>query len=219
MKISEALGVTSLKLWKQGVFDSYLGIDSRLHLDPALLRSTHIPEFRKSLQRFENHFNGVLALIAQASPGSSLERQAINNLIFPEIPVAALGYSQTSTHGRGVTPYIASRLTQPQGRLSHAGIRDPAIFELAVIFEEKFGPDLISDMTLVVILEDINAFNIRVCKNLDIPIKASPFAAPSTCHRSTLRRNWQKHSSHTLRSPCRTARGHLPRRCRQRRCL
>ena len=148
IEVSEALGITSLKLWKQGVFDSYLGIDSRLHLDPALLRSTHIPEFRKSLQRFENHFNGVFALIAQASPGSSLERQAMNNLIFPEIPVAALGCSQTSTHGRGVTPYIASRLYATAREIIHAGIRDPAIFELAVIFEEKFGPDLISDMTL-----------------------------------------------------------------------
>jgi len=171
MKISDALGVTSAKLWKQGVYDSYLGIDSRLHLDPALLRSTRVPEFRRSLSRFEKHFNDVLTLAAQATPGTVIERQAIRKLVFPEIPIAALGYSQTSTSGRGVTPAIAAALYKTAREVIEAGIKDPAIFELAVIFEEKFGPDLISDMTLVVILEDVNAFNSRVCSNLNIPTK------------------------------------------------
>jgi hypothetical protein len=35
MLLSESLGVSPSQLWKYGVFDSYLGIDSLLHLNPA----------------------------------------------------------------------------------------------------------------------------------------------------------------------------------------
>jgi hypothetical protein len=171
MRISEALGVSPTKLWNQGVFDSYLGIDSRLHIDPALLRSTTCPEFKKSIDRFSAYFDGVLLMISSAQRGGAIERQAIQKLIFPEIPVAALGFAESSTRGRGVSPPLAARLYATAKEIVDAGVKDPAIFELAVIFEDKFGPDLISDMTLWVILKDVGSFNDRVCKNLRVPVK------------------------------------------------
>ena len=171
MRVSEALGVTSSKLWTQGVFNSYLGIDSRLHIDPALLRTTRVPEFKGSKNRFEQYFVGVLVLIARATVGGALERQAIERLVFPEIKIASLGHSKGSNKGYGVSPALAKRLYSTAKEIVEAGIKDPAIFELAVVFEEDFGPDLISDMTLRVILEDVSAFNERVCKNLSIATK------------------------------------------------
>lgn len=173
MKVSEALGVSSSKLWKQGVFDSYIGVDSRLHIDPALLRTTRVPELRGSLDRFNKYFSGVFALVVAAEKGGQLERQAIQRLTFPEIPIAALGFSRTSTSGRGVSPALAKRLYVTAKEVAEAGIKDPAIFELAVIFEDKFGPDLISDMTLRVILDDVVQFNLRVCQTLKIPVASA----------------------------------------------
>lgn len=85
MLLSESLGVSSTKLWKFGVFDSYLGIDSLMHVDPARLRSTRVPELRGSYQRFHEYFAKILDLIAAAQPGDALERQSINLVIFPEI--------------------------------------------------------------------------------------------------------------------------------------
>src|SRR5947207_3124372 len=96
MRLSQALGVAPSKLLNKGVFDSYLGIDSRLHIDPALLRSTRVPEFKNSLQRFTNYFDDVILLIAKATRGGALQRQAIRKLIFPEIPAAALGFAEGS---------------------------------------------------------------------------------------------------------------------------
>jgi hypothetical protein len=170
MKISDALGVKSNALWDEGAFDAYIGIDSRLHLDPALLRTTDIPEFRDSLERFLKYFNNVLLLTAEAKPGGTLEQQAIDKLVFPEIPAAALGFSAESDRGRGVSRKLASQLYSTVKEIVDAGIREPAIFELAVVFQEKFGPDLISDMTLQVIRDDLSAFNTRVCKSLKIPL-------------------------------------------------
>ncbi len=108
MLLSESLGVSSSQLWKYGVFDSYLGIDSLLHVDPARLRSTRIPELRGSYKRFHQYFEGILHLIAAAKPGDALERQAIKKLIFPEIPEAALGYAQGSNRGRGLRQRLRS---------------------------------------------------------------------------------------------------------------
>lgn len=171
MRISEALGVSSARLWKQGVFDSYLGIDSRLHLDPALLRQTKVPELRNSLSRFEKYFTQTMLLVTRAKPGGALARQAIARLVFPEIPQAALGYATASSAGRGVNLQLASQLYETAKELADVGIDDPAIFEIAVVFEQGFGADLISDMTLSVIAADIGAFNKRVCAKLGIPTR------------------------------------------------
>jgi hypothetical protein len=168
MLLSESLGVSSAQLWKSGVFDSYLGIDSLLHVDPARLRSTRIPELLGSYKRFQHYFARILDLIAAAKPGDALERQATKGLIFPEVREAALGYAEASNAGRGVTPDVAGRLYATAKAIIDAGIKNPSIFEVAVLFEEKFGPDLISDMTIFLLLEDLGRFNKRIADKLGL---------------------------------------------------
>ena len=119
MLLSESLGVSSAQLWKFGVFDSYLGIDSLLHVDPARLRSTRVPELRRSYRKFQDYFSGILEMIAAAKSGDALERQAIRKLIFPEISEAALGYSQSSNSGRGVNKDVATRLAPARFAIPH----------------------------------------------------------------------------------------------------
>lgn len=63
MLLSESLGVSSAQLRKFGVFDSYLGIDSLLHVDQARLRSTRIPELLGSHKRFQHYSARILGLI------------------------------------------------------------------------------------------------------------------------------------------------------------
>ena len=168
MLLSESLGVSASQLWKYGVFDSYLGIDSLLHVDPARLRSTRIPELRGGYKRFHEYFASILDMIAAAKPGDALERQAIKKLVFPEIREAALGYSETSDAGRGVTLYIAQRLYSTAKTIIDAGIKNPSIFEVAVLFEEDFGADLLSDMTVFMLLDELSAFNKRVALKLGL---------------------------------------------------
>lgn len=168
MLLSESLGVTPGQLWKYGVFDSYLGIDSLLHVDPARLRSTRIPELLGGYKRFHDYFAGILDMIAAAKPGDALERQAIKKLVFPEIGEAALGYAEASNAGRGVTLQIAKRLYSTAKTIIDAGIKIPSIFEVAVLFEEEFGADLLSDMTVFMLLEELSAFNKRVAEKLGL---------------------------------------------------
>jgi hypothetical protein len=166
MLLSESLGVTPAQLWKFGVFDTYLGIDSLLHVDPARLRSTRIPELRGAYKRFHTYFDQILDLIVA---GEALRKQTIKKLIFPEIQEAALGYAKTSTSGRGVTIEIATRLYETAKAIINVGIKNHSIFEVAVLFEEKFGPDLISDMTVFLLLDELSQFNKRVAEKLGLP--------------------------------------------------
>lgn len=129
MLLSDALGVSASQLWKNGVFDSYLGVDSLLHVDPARLRSTRVPELSGAYKRFHDYFAKVLDVIAAAQPGDALERQAVKMLIFPEIREAALGYAQGSTSGRGVTREVARRLYETAQTVIKAGIKNPAMVE------------------------------------------------------------------------------------------
>jgi hypothetical protein len=107
-------------------------------------------------------------MIAAAKSGDALERQAIKKLVFPEVREAALGYAETSNAGRGVTLHIAKRLYDTAKTIIDAGIKNSLIFEVAVLFEEEFGADLLSDMTVFMLLDELSAFNKRVATKLGL---------------------------------------------------
>jgi hypothetical protein len=174
VQLSGALGVTKTALKRVGVLDSYAGIDSRLHVHPALLRTTKVPELNGALDTFNRYFEDVLRMIIRAKSGGSIERQAKKRLVFPEVNEAALGFSDQSSRGRGVSPKMAARLFITASEIIEAGIEDPAIFELVMLFEDGFGPDLISDLTICVILNHLSQFNARVCGKLGIETKQKP---------------------------------------------
>jgi hypothetical protein len=191
VNLSNALAVTTSQLKRSGVFDSYVGIDSRLHIDPALLRTTRVPELKGALKTFNGYFTDILKLIVRAEAGGALERQAIKKLVFPEINEAALGFSDSDCGGKGVSLRKAEQLFYTAKEIIEAGIEDPAIFELAIVFEDGFGPDLISDMTLCVILQHLSKFNERVCKKLGIEtrtIRVKGFKTSTAAYSSKLDR-------------------------------
>ena len=173
MLLSDALGVTSTTLLRLGVYDSPIGFDLRMHVDPARLRSTRVPELLGSYKKFQSYFSDLAVLIQGATPGSVLERQSKQGLRFPETKQAALGYAKESNEGRGVGPVMAAQLYKSAKEIVTAGEKNPAIFELAVLFEPKFGPDSLSDMTIKILLPELLKFNERIAKKLNLPMKKS----------------------------------------------
>jgi len=171
-KISDALGVKAKDLWKQGVFNAYLALDSRLHVDPALLRRTRIPEFVNSRKEFEDYFRVTFSLLRQIDKGPAIRRAAIHRLTFHEIKEAAIGYGSKSNMGRGISLGLGEALVDTASQILDAGIDDPAVFELVPLFEEGFGADLLSDMTIFVLAEQFSRFNQRICKKMGIATSA-----------------------------------------------
>lgn len=92
-KISNLLNVSSEGLSEKGVFDGFIDIDSRLHVDPSLLVISKILEFKNSHNTFEKYFNDVLKLVSHSqNRNDRFWNEAKKRLKFKEIGNTALGY-------------------------------------------------------------------------------------------------------------------------------
>jgi hypothetical protein len=185
-RVSKAFGVPHKALVKQGAFDAFIDVDSLLYVDPHLIGQSSQPELSGSVARFEVYFSDVLRLLKASRKPSDLPwKEAWRRLTFREIPYVALGYAKNSTRGRAIGPALARDLTGLSKEIVDAGIEDPELFTLLGLLQEGVGPDLISDMTISIILPDLLAFSERVAKRLkvrmaEINAVGGPFRLPAT---------------------------------------
>jgi hypothetical protein len=171
-RLSKALGVSHSSLVAQGAFDAFIDVDSLLYLDPHLLAYSQHSEFAPSAKRFEDHFRDVFRLLkASKTSGDIAWEAACKLLTFPEPAFVALGYSKHSTRGRAIGPSIAANLTSLAKQIVDLGIEDVELFALLGLLQEGVGSDLISDMTISIIMPDLISFSQRVAHTLGIGIR------------------------------------------------
>ncbi len=159
---------------EKGVFNAFIGLDSLLFLDPQLLISTTIPEFKGSHEKLKKYYQEIITLLSASE--KKFDRawmESHKRLVFKETPGSAIGYGKANSAGSGIGPKLAIKLVESAEQIIAMGIKDPAIFELLGLFEEDFGADRLSDMTIRIIREDIFAYTQRVCLELkiEVPIK------------------------------------------------
>lgn len=170
-RISTLMGVTRADLDKLGVFDATVDFDSKLHIDPALLGKTTVPEFSQANKKITDYFNDVLRLLKQSkNKGDALWRAAVAKLTFGEGLNTGLGYSEKGTGGSGIGPQLAGKALETIKEILDAGINDPTIFELVPIFEAKIGADRMSDMLSIILTDEIKAYTKRICDGLKKPM-------------------------------------------------
>jgi len=169
-RLSEISNVTRQQLEDLGVYDTIIDYDSKLHIDPALLRNCGIPEFENATKKIVDYFTNVIRLIRTSNQRPAIKRAAINKLIFGEGLNTGLGYSGNGTDGSGIGPEIADRIFATVKEILDAGNEDPAIFELVPLFEKGIGPDRISDMTSIILSAEFQAYTKRISETLQIKI-------------------------------------------------
>jgi hypothetical protein len=168
-KINDHLNVTESQLEQLGVFNAFVDIDTKLFVDPILLKNIDIPEFKDSYTKLENYFEIIIRLLKQSKETHDLFwNEAYKRLIFEEKKGIAIGLGKNSGDGSGVGPGLASDLTKRAAQLVSAGIDDPELFELLGLFSENFGPDRLSDMTVGIICDDLYSYTERVSDSLNI---------------------------------------------------
>lgn len=146
-----------------GAFDAILDIDTRLFIDPKLLRVTTVPEFKNAIAKVEERFVEILDLLAASNAkDDKLWREADKRMSFPEVEGICIGYSSKGTGGSGIGPEIRARLLDSAQQIVKAGLKNPAIFELAGLFEDGVGPDRISDMIARILSNELKAYTERV---------------------------------------------------------
>ena len=84
----------------------------------------------------------------------------------------ALGYADAGCHGNAIGPALGSRLLNRGHEIVALGVTDPVIFELIGLFEDDFGADRLSDMTVAILGDDFRAYTQRVATGLDL--KSAP---------------------------------------------
>jgi hypothetical protein len=95
LRLSRFLDVRPSDLTRLGAFNALIGIDSRLFVDPLLLKNLKIPEFRGSRKQFEKYFREVSFLLAKSKTnGDAAWREAARRLVFRETKGISLGYGK-----------------------------------------------------------------------------------------------------------------------------
>jgi hypothetical protein len=184
-KISKRFGVKPSKLKAAGVFDAYIGIDNKLFVDPVLLKTAKTPEFQGARKKLEGYFADVIRLIeASDHTVNAAWKEAFKRLLFHEIHAAALGYSNVGGHGNAIGPELAERLLKRSSEIIKLGVKDPVIFELIGLFEEDFGADRLSDMTVAILVKEFLEYTQRMTRELDLkprhifPVGSSKYELP-----------------------------------------
>ena len=172
-RISAALGITHEALEVAGVFDRFIDIDSRLHVDPHLLSHSNAPELVAATRTLDRYWEDTISVLRGIFEyGDRFWREALKRFTFPENPSVGLGYAAAGTIGAAIGRKTAEGLVDTARQLVRAGIVDPKVFELVGLFEPNVGPDLISDMTVHIVESHLLEFTQRICAELRIPTKS-----------------------------------------------
>jgi len=168
-QINEVLGVSEGELAEVGVFNGFVDIDSRLYVDPRLLRSSEAPELKGSYNHFTKYYDDIFTLLRSSkTQEDAMWRQARKLLTIKEKPIMALGYSIDGIEGSAIGPKLAENLTNTANEIIKAGITEPTIFELVGLLESGVGPDRISDMTIGIIFPDLLRYSQRIAQQLGL---------------------------------------------------
>jgi len=205
---SAHFGADPSLLKRLGVFDPILNVDSRLFIDPLLLRGSGHKEIRvDAVRQYDEHFGKIIKLLkASKTTGDVAWRSAEPLLRSPEIKGTCLGYGAASIQGSAIGKLLAEVILRTAKEIVDLGIEDPDLFTVLVLLEEGIGADLISDMTTNVILPNLLDFNKRILQQ--IKVRTEPFEIRGV-HCSLPGNPFQKQSTPVILVPLDILR-HLP---------
>jgi hypothetical protein len=170
-RLNDALKISRKSLENKGVYNGLIDFDSRLHIDPALVSITGIQEFNEGKKKIVLYFTKILRLIkASIKVNDVFWKNALALVSTGEGLNTGLGYAKKGTGGSGFGPKIANQILITIQAIQKAGVDDPEIFELVGIFEEKIGPDKISDMISIILKEEFLKYTQRISKELMLKV-------------------------------------------------
>src|SRR3989338_5796457 len=167
--LSDYLQIDASEFEKLHILDTFIDIDTNLFGDPLLVKNIDIVEFSDSRKNLEGYFAKIIKLLSVSTKEDGIAwRVARKLLIFQEVRGVAIGYGKRSSNGSGVGMYLANKLIKRGYELVQLGIKDPEVFELIGLFEEGFGADRLSDMTIKILKHDFYTFTENAVKRLGI---------------------------------------------------
>lgn len=172
---SDHFKVDKSVLKSKGIFDPVINLDTRLFIDPLLLKgSKHDFIKNEAYREYQEYFSRIVSLLTLSLEEGESDNYYRNNacrlLPLREIDGTCLGYGTNSIAGRGMSQTLKSALINTATKIVKAGVRDPELFTLLPLFNEGIGPDMISDITTYAIRKSLIAFSAKQAEELGVPL-------------------------------------------------
>ncbi|HSQ98133.1 MAG TPA: hypothetical protein VLL98_05475 [Rickettsiales bacterium] len=115
---SDYCNVSKAKLKELGTFNPILNIDTKLFVDPILLKDSLSKTIRNSISTFNKFFSDLLILLQYSkSKDDKCYRQARRIVNFPEYKYTCIGYGHNSTDGNGSGTELNDKIYKVQKKL------------------------------------------------------------------------------------------------------
>jgi hypothetical protein len=170
---SQEFGINPATLQKAGLLDPFLNADTKLFVDPLLLRHSSTQLISgKGLATFRKRMKDIIdLLIATPTNSGPAWTSALKFLDLHERREACLGYGGRGTSGSSRPASLKARILTTAREIVNLGMKNPEIIGLMGILEEKVGPDTISDLTTNSIMPILEEITQKFCKAHSIPTK------------------------------------------------
>lgn len=174
VSLSRCLKVPRSLLESEDILDVDLGLDLRFFVDPLLVRSSKIPEFKDSRKKTISYFSRLIKLATNGYKSDELREAAIKMLAVKEPPGCSLGYGGKSDKGTAVSRTVATEVIRKILILLKVGIDDPSLIEYLSMFVTGYGSDSISDLTIHILYDEFCTFTQRKAKEFKVQTSIFP---------------------------------------------
>ena len=166
---SDHFNIDKAKLKELGVFDPILNFDTKVFVEPLLLKKSSNEIIKKSANTFDQFFIDLLTLIKiSQEEGDKPWRQAKRIVKVPEYKYTCIGYGTDSINGSGSGAELNEKILQSAKEIVKFAKDNPHIFLILPLLEEGVGADIISDMTQNIIDEDICNFTTDIMQKIGL---------------------------------------------------
>ena len=171
IRVSDYLNVSEKDLEKYGVYNGFANIDSELFINPKLLADCKIIEFKNSYKKIKGHFEKIISILHKCrnTTDDLMWKVALKLFCFPEPNGVALGTSELSINGKGLSGETAENALLKIKEMIDNDIDDPEIFGMLALIQKNIGVDRISDMISNIIYEDLLLYTENVLRKIGIP--------------------------------------------------
>ncbi|MFO2961047.1 hypothetical protein SC984_05510 [Legionella pneumophila serogroup 1] len=166
---SDHFNIDKAKLNELGVFDPILNFDTKVFVEPLLLKDSASEIIRNSYQNYKTFFAHLLLLLQKSTyVGDKCWRTAKRMVNFPEYQFTCIGYSSGNTEGRGSGIEFNDKILQSAKEIVDLAEGNPEIFLLLPLLEDGIAGDRISDMVQNIIDDDICRYTQEIMAKLDL---------------------------------------------------
>lgn len=171
---SEHFKVSAKELDKRDLLDPVLNSDTKVFIDPLLIRSSNNKLLASEGSRLlREKFGNVLRLVgAFGKVGDPAWTAAIKHLGLDERKETCLGFGGSSVSGSSRPLKLKAQMLLTARQILDLGVNDPEIISLMGFLEEDVGPDTISDLATNAIVRVLAKITNEFCKDLAIKTKS-----------------------------------------------